>query len=331
MQFDRLKRHEFIRLLAGAMTSTGVLSNSILAQSQRSHRIALLSAGSSARDTWRPFREAMRELGYGENGLIFEARWSEGHNERLVDLARELVQLGPEVIVTASSAAALAAKQATSTIPIVTAFTADPVGAGLVSSLARPGGNVTGLSNIQEDTAGKELELLKMAAPHVTRVAVLVNPSNPSHANEVRGARDAAKTLQVELVEIEFRTPKEATGSLARVLNAQAEALLVLADPLFLLEANRIAAFATSNKLPAIYGLREHAMAGGLMSYGPDVNQSFRRAAFYVDKILKGAKPADLPFERPTKFELVVNLKTAKALGLTIPPSILARADDIIE
>jgi putative ABC transport system substrate-binding protein len=178
---------------------------------------------------------------------------------------------------------------------------------------------VTGLSNIQEDTTGKELELLKIAAPHVTNVAVLTNPANPSHANELRAARDAARALGVELVTIEVRTPAEVEGAFATIMNARADAILVLADPLFSVEASRIAAMASRNRLPAVYGLREHVMAGGLMSYGPDLKDSYRRAAIYVDKILKGAKPADLPFEQPTKFDLVVNLKAAKALGLAIP------------
>jgi putative ABC transport system substrate-binding protein len=324
-----MRRREFVTLLGGAMAGSGLLSAGE-AQSSKGHRIALLSATKSNESPWRPFREALRDLGYGENDLVIEARWADGHNERLAELARELVQLAPDVIVTGSSAAALAAKRATSTIPIVTAFTADPVGSGLGSSIARPGGNVTGLSNIQEDTAGKELELLKTAAPHVSRVALVINPTNPSYANEVRGAQDAAKMLQVDLVEIEIRTPEEVEGALVKVINA-ANALLVLADPLFTFEAARIAAFAASNKLPAVYGLREHVAAGGLMSYGPDRKQSFRQAATFVDKILKGAKPADLPFERPIKFELVINLKTAKALGLAIPPALLARADEVIE
>jgi putative tryptophan/tyrosine transport system substrate-binding protein len=325
-----MRRREFVTLLGGAMAGSGLLSDSGEAQSPKGHRIALLSATSSNESPLRPFREALRDLGYGENDLVIEARWADGHNERLAELARELVQLAPDVIVTGSSAAALAAKRATSTIPIVTAFTADPVGSGLASSIARPGGNVTGLSNIQEDTAGKELELLKTAAPHVSRVALVINPTNPSYANEVRGAQDAAKMLQVDLVEIEIRTPEEVEGALVKVINA-ANALLVLADPLFTFEAARIAAFAASNKLPAVYGLREHVAAGGLMSYGPDRNQSFRQAATFVDKILKGAKPADLPFERPIKFELVINLKTAKALGLAIPQSLLVAADELIE
>jgi putative tryptophan/tyrosine transport system substrate-binding protein len=301
------------------------------AQLSKTRRLALLSGGSSSLDLWRPFREAMRDLGYSEDDLVIEARWAEGHNERLGELARELVRLAPEVIVTGSSAAALAAKGATSTTPIVTAFTADPVGSGLAASIARPGGNVTGLSNMQEDTTGKELDLLKTAAPQVTRVAVVSNPANPSHVSEFRGARDAASALAVEIIPIEVSAPEEIDGAFNAVTKKRADALLVLADPLFTVEAHRIATLASSSHLPAIYGLREHVMAGGLMSYGPDLKDSYRRAAIYVDKILKGAKPADLPFEQPTKFELVVNLKAAKALGLPIPESPLSRADEVIE
>lgn len=245
--------------------------------------------------------------------------------------AAELVGLAPEVIVTGSSAAALAAKKATSTIPIVTAFTADPIGAGLAASLARPGGNVTGLSNVQEDTAAKVLQLLKSAAPNATRIAVLINPGNPSHAHEWRGTQEAARVLHTELFSAEIRDPGEMDGAFATVKSGHADALAVFADPLFLLEASRIADFAASNKLPAIYNLREHVEVGGLMSYGPDLKDSFRRAAVFVDKILKGARPADLPIEQPTKFELVINLKTAKALGLTIPPALLTGADEVIE
>ena len=300
------------------------------AQTVKRHRIALLSSTSRAQN-WEVFREAMRRLGYGEQELAIESRWADGHNERLAGLAAELVRLAPDVIVTGSSAAALAAKQATSMIPIVTAFTADPVGTGLVASIARPGGNVTGLSNIKEETAGKELELLKIAAPHASRIAVLTNPANPSHAAELRGAQETARSLGIELRAIEVRGPGDIEGAFAMMASARADALAVLADPLFFAEASGIADRAASHKLPAIYGFKEHVAAGGLMSYGPDIKDSFRRAATYVDKILKGAKPADLPVEQPTKFELVVNLKVAQALGLTIPPTLLARADEVIE
>jgi ABC-type uncharacterized transport system substrate-binding protein len=201
----------------------------------------------------------------------------------------------------------------------------------LAVSLARPGGNLTGLSNIMEDTAGKELVLLKTAAPNATRIAILTNPGNPAHVKELQGAREAAATLGADLVPVEVRAPGEIDNAFAEIKGASVDALVVLADPLFTGHARPIADFAVKQKLPAIYGLREHVRAGGLMSYGPDLKDSYRRAALYVDKILKGAKPADLPIEQPTKVELAINLKTAKALGLTVPQSLLARADEVIE
>ena len=328
------RRHRWLtrRLVLGA-TWVYLVPGTSLAQSDRRRRIATLSGGSHATGeaNWRAFREAMRALGYREEELAIESRWADGHNERLPAFAAELVGLAPEVIVTGSSAAALAAKKATSTIPIVTVFTADPIGAGLATSLARPGGNVTGLSNVQEDTVAKVLQLLKTAAPSVTRIAVLINPGNPSHAHELRVAQEAARVLRTELFSVEVRDPGEIDGAFAAVKSGRADALAVLADPLFLLEASRIADFAASNKLPAIYNVREHVEAGGLISYGPDLKDSFRSAAVFVDKILKGARPGDLPIEQPTKFELVINLKTARALGLTVPQSLLTRADEVIE
>jgi len=313
-----------------ALAGIGFLSHAVRIDAAERHRIALLSGGSE-NDGWRAFREAMRGLGYGEDELLIEPRWAEGHNDRLPELARQLVQLAPEVIVTGSSAAALAAREATRTIPIVSAFTANPVGSGLAASLARPGGNVTGLSNVQEDTTGKELELLKAAAPHITRVAVVTNPTNPSHPAELEGARQAAPVLGLEIMPIEVGAPNEIEPAFEAIKKQGADALLVLADPLYTVSGHNIADLAANNRLPAIYGFREHVLTGGLMSYGPDFKDSFRQAAIYVDKILKGAKPADLPFEQPTKFELVINMKTAKALGLIVPQSLLARADEVIE
>jgi putative ABC transport system substrate-binding protein len=307
-----------------------LVSNAGRGQAIASHRIGTLSGGPPT-EHWEVFRQALTKLGYGERELSIESRWAEGHNERLPRLAAELVQLNPEVIVTGGSAAAVAAKQATSTIPIVTVFTADPIGAGLAASIPRPSGNVTGLANIQEDTVGKELELLETAVPRAGRIAVLTNSSNPSHPEEWRGAQEAAHTLHIDLLSVSAEAPGEIDSAFATMTGGRADALVVLADPMFATEASRVADLATRHKLPAIFALREHVAAGGLMSYGPDIDDSFRRAADYVDKILKGAKPADLPFEQPVKFELVINLKTAKALGLTIPPAILARADEVIE
>jgi putative ABC transport system substrate-binding protein len=302
-----------------------------LAQPGDQHHIAYLSAGLHTSEAKDFFKEAMHALGYAEEQLSIESRYAEGDSQRLAGLAAELVRASPEIIVTGSAAAAVAAKQATSSIPIVTIFTADPVGTGLAASLARPGGNLTGLSNIMEDIAGKELELLKTAAPNATRIVILTNPSNPAHPKELQGAREAAAALGAEIVPVEIRAPGEIDNAFAAIKGAGADALVVLADPLFTAEARPIADFAVKQKLPAMVAFREQVIAGGLMSYGPDLKDSYRRAAVYVDKILKGAKPADLPIEQPTKVELVINLKTAKALGLTVPQSLLARADEVIE
>jgi putative tryptophan/tyrosine transport system substrate-binding protein len=319
----------FLLMLASA--ASPLMLSLGLAQSVKQHRIAYLSAGLQTSEAKDFLKEAMQSLGYREAELSIESQYAEGDNRRLAGLAAELVRTSPEIIVTASAAAAVAAKHATSSIPIVTIFTADPVGSGLAVSLARPGGNLTGLSNIMEDTAGKELELLKTAAPNANRIAILTNPGNPAHPKEMQGAREAAATLGAELVPVEIRVPGEIDNALGAIKGAGSDALVVLADPLFTGHARAIADFAVKQKLPAIYGLREHVRAGGLMSYGPDLKDSYRRAAVYVDKILKGAKPADLPIEQPTKVELVINMKTAKALGLTVPQSLLARADQVIE
>jgi len=314
-----------------ASAAAALMLNVGFAQPVKQHRIAYLSAGLQTSEAKDFFKEAMQALGYSEAELSIESRYAEGDTQRLVGLAAELVRASPEIIVTGSAAAAVAAKQATSSIPIVTIFTADPVGSGLAASLARPGGNLTGLSNIMEDTAGKEVELLKAAAPTSTRIAILTNPGNPAHPKELQGAREAAATLGADLIPVEVRAPGEIDNAFGAIKAAGADALVMLADPLFTAQAKPIAEFAVKQKLPAIYGLREHVMAGGLMSYGPDLKDSYRRAALYVDKIFKGAKPADLPIEQPTKVKLVINMKTAKALGLTIPQSLLARADEVIE
>ncbi len=318
--------------LIGAAVAPWMSLDLSRAQALRRHRIATLSGGTrtTGASLWEAFREGLRTLGYSDKELAIESRWADGQYERLSGLAAELVRLDPDVIVASSSAAALAAKQATSSIPIVMAFTADPVGVGLVASFSRPGGNVTGLSNSKEDTAGKEVEFLKTAAPQVSRIAVLTNPANPSHAGEWRGALEAAQALRVELIAVEVRGRGDIDPAFV-TMGAQVDGVVVLGDPLFFAQAGHIADRAAREKLPAISGFREHVAAGGLMSYGPDIKDSFRRAATYVDKILKGANPAELPIEQPTKFELVINLRTAQALGLTIPPFLLARADEVIE
>ncbi len=297
-------------------------------------RIGWLSTGSTTSHglLLEGFREGLRELGYTEGkNIAIEYRWAEGRVDRLPQLATELVQLKVDVLVTAGSPGILAAKQATTTIPIVMALGGDPVGSGYVASLARPGGNITGLSNLAEDLVAKLLELLMKAVPGVSRVAVLSNPANPAHASFRRVIQGAAGTMGVKLLPVNASGPREFDGAFATMIREHAGGLVELPDPMFLTERNRLTGLANQNRLPAIYGFREHAAAGGLMAYGVNLRDSYRRAATYVDKILKGAKPADLPVEQPTKFELVINLKTAKALGLTIPPSVLVRADQVIE
>ena len=278
------------------------------------------------------FPQGLRDLGYVEGrNLIIEWRWAEGRVERFPDFAVELVRLKVDVIVATQSSAALAAKNATRTIPIVTVLVADPVGIGLVASLARPGGNVTGLTSVAVELGPKQLELLREAVPKVSRVAVLSNPLNQFAPLQLREVEVAARVLGVQLQLLEARGPEQFDGAFAAMARERAGALLVLSDVLFFFHRTRIADLAAKSRLPAMYGFREHTEAGGLMSYGANISDLLRRAPTFVDKILKGAKPADLPVEQPTKFELVINLKTAKTLGLTIPQSILIRADKVIE
>ena len=242
------------------------------------------------------------------------------------------MSLKPDIIVTASTPAAHAAKQATSAIPIVMAYALDPVGEGLVASLARPGGNVTGLTFVVgPEIVGKDLELLKETVPKVSRVAVLVGPASRNSAILLRETQAAARVLAVKLQLLEVRSPNELEGAFAAMTRGRANALLVLPAPLIFVHARRIVDLAAKSRLPAVYPFRESVEAGGLMAYAANAPDMFRRAAVYVDKILKGAKPADLPVEQPTRFELVINMKTAKALGLTIPPSVLVRADHVIQ
>jgi len=282
------------------------------------------------------FRQGLRDLGYIEGrNVVIEYRSAEGKFERLPALAAELVALKVDVIVaTGGTLAALAAKQATRTLPIVFTAVADPVTSGLVTSLARPGGNVTGLSILASELVGKCLEQLKQAVPGVSRVAVLWQPGGvPERTDKdiLRGAEVAARALGVRLQFVEARGPEDFDRAFSDMTRARAGALTVLPSSMFGTERRRLVDLAAKTRLPAVYPWREFVDAGGLMAYGANVADLFRRAATYVDKILKGAKPADLPVEQPTKFEFVINLKTAKALGLTIPPSVLGRADEVIQ
>ena len=274
------------------------------------------------------FLEAMRALGYVEGqNLIMEYRAAEDHYERLPALAAELVRRKVDVLLAVITPAALAAKQATSTIPIVMMGVGDPVGSGLVASLARPGGNVTGVASLFPDLIGKQLEFLKDVLPTVSRVAVLWNPANPAHARVVQTAAVAAQRLGVQVHPVEARGPEALDSAFAAMTNAHADALLVVGDAMVFEHRRRLAELAALSHLPTMHNIQPFVEAGGLMAYGPSTRDLRRRAATYVDKILHGAKPADLPVEQPTKFELVINLKTAQALGLTMPPSLLLLAD----
>ena len=321
-----MDRRAFLSALSGGLFATPLAAEA--QQATRIYRIGLLGDVLSFLD--EAFREGLRELGYieGQN-IVIEHQSPEWKYERLPGLAADLVRLKVDVIVAASPAATKAAKQATSTIPIVFTVSGDPVADGFVASLARPGGNITGLATIGPELVGKQLEMLKAVAPKVSRVAVLQNPN--THRGVLRQAEGSARGLGVQLHSVEARTPSEIETAFATMRSQRVDGILVLRDALFRAQRAQITALAAKNRLPAVYGLREEAEAGGLMAYGASVPQLYRRAATYVDKILKGAKPGDLPVEQPTKFELVINLKTANALGLTIPPALLQRAEQVIE
>ena len=278
------------------------------------------------------FRQGLRDLGWVEGqNLTVEYRWAEERLERLPDLARDLARLKVDVFVAATSPAVQAAKDATATIPIVMTNAGDAVATGFVASIARPDANITGLSMMGGELVGKQLQILKEVVPNLSRVALLWNPTNSSNAPQLRHAQDAVRTLRVRLQPLEVRGPGDIEGAFTTMTKEHAGGVLVLLDSMLVANRTRIAELAAKSRLPAIYGLTDHVKAGGLMAYGPNVADMYRRAATYVDKILKGSKVGDLPIEQPTKFELVINLKTAKALGLTIPQTILLQADQVIE
>ena len=297
------------------------------------YRIGFLSPSASADPSiLDAFREGLRELGYVEGrNIAIASRWAEGKYDRLPGLAAQLVDLKVDIIVATAVPAIRAAKEATRTIPIIMAVVVDPMATGLVASLALPGENITGLSSMAPEVTGKQLEMLKEVVPKASLVAVLWNPANAGNAPQVRQAQNAARALGVRLQPLEARGPSEIDSAFATMTSEQAGAVIVLVDAMFLDHRTQIADLAARRRLPAVYGLSDHAEAGGLMAYGPNRLAIVRRAATYVDKILKGAKPGDLPIEQPTRFALVINPKTAKALGLTIPPSLLQRADQVIE
>jgi putative tryptophan/tyrosine transport system substrate-binding protein len=299
-------------------------------------RVGYLSPGSPS-DLVRlrrfgAFRQGLRDLGHVEGqNIAIESRWADGNYDRYPALAADLVRVKSKVIVAVGGAATQATQQATKTIPIVMSVVLDPVGSRLVASLARPGGNITGVSVMAPDIVGKQLQLLKEAVPSVSRVAVLWNPANPGSAPQLREVEATSRALKMQLQVLEARVPQEIDSAFAAMTRERAGAVVILADAIFTNQRRQIAELSMKGRLPSVYGVREYAEAGGLMDYSVDSLYLEGRAAIYVDKILKGAKPADLPIEQPTKFELIINLKTAKALGLTIPPSLLARADQVID
>jgi putative ABC transport system substrate-binding protein len=326
-----MRRREFLSVLSGAALFNPL---SVRAQQSLSPLIGVLDAASevSAAAYHEAFRSGLRQLGYidGRN-IRLEYRYADGVLDRLPDLAADLVQLNPKIIVSAPLPANLALHRATSTIPIVMATGADPVGFGLVQSLSHPGGNITGLTNFAEELASKQLDLIRALLPDLARVGVLVNVTNPLHVPEWQKTQAAAADASLALVRFDLRVIEDIEPAFAQFIREKVGAVLIPPDATFAAHRERIAELAAKSGLPAIYFNRRSVEAGGLLSYGPDLLESYRRAAVFVDKILKGAKPADLPIERPTKIEFVINLKAAKALGLTVPPQLLARADEVIE
>ena len=301
-------------------------------QARKAPQIGVLGAGPAPVSLAGALREGLREFGYveGEN-IAIEWRDPQGRQEAYPEAAAELVRLKVDVIIAAGTPATLAAKNATKEIPIVMTLVSDPVGAGFVASLSQPGANITGLASIANEVVGKQLELLKEAIPEVSRVAVLRNPGNQSHPLMLRGADAVRRALGVQLQILDARNPEEFDATFTAMTRKQAGALLVLADGMFFQHRTRITDLAAKRRLPAMFQGKENVEAGGLMSYGVSVPDMVRRAATYVGKILNGAKPADLPVEQPTKYELIINMKTAKGLGLAIPQSLLLRADQLIE
>ena len=319
------------RRLLGSMGL--VLVAPALAQGPKVRRIGFLGVPTAASYTARieALRAGLRDYDYVEGkNIVIEWRWADGRLERLPQLAAELVRLNVEVIVTHTTPSTMAAKKATSTIPIVITAVGDPVSTGLVQSLARPGGNVTGLTFLQAELTTKRLELIRQTYPRAKRVGLLTNPANPSHAVYFQSLAEPARALKIDLQQFGARAKEELDGVLASMLAGKVDAAVIAEDPVTIGNARQIAEKARELRLPII-GFREIAEFGGLMAYGVDLNQSWRRSAFFVDRILKGAKPAELPIERASRFEMLVNLKTAKALGVRIPQSVLQGADRVIE
>jgi putative ABC transport system substrate-binding protein len=325
-------RRDVITLLGGAAAAWPLAARA--QQSAKVPRIGFLgnSTATLEANLLGPFREGLRELGYQEGrNLAIEFRWADGTYERFPALIAELIALNVDLIVTAGTPASLAVKKATTSTPLVMVAVGDPVATGLVATLARPGGNITGLTSISSEMEGKRLELLKEAVPSISHVAVLWNAISPIQIIDERETQAAAQTLGVKVLSLGVRSTEEIEDAFAAIIRERPGGLLVLADRLFLHNRARIMSFAAQNRLPGVYAYREFVEAGGLMAYGPSYADMHRRAAWYVDRILKGTKPADLPVQAPAKFELVVNLRAAKALGVSLPPQLLGRADEVIE
>ena len=320
--------------LTGSVALLAALRGAEAQQARRLPRIGWLGTGTvaTAERGLTPFREGMKALGHVEGQTyVLESRYADGRRERLRELAAELVKVPVDVLVVSGTPGALAAKEATTTIPIVFPNSSDPVGTGVVASLARPGGNATGLSLMASDLSGRRLALLRELIPGMGRVAILWDSSNPGMALRVNETQSAATQAKLTLYDAGARNLDELEASFARMRDQRSDALVVTVEAFTLRHMTRIIEFASQQRIPTMYEDRTFVDAGGLVSYGPSSTDNFRRAATYVDKILKGAKPGDLPVEQPTKFELVINMKPAKALGLTIPPSLLLRADQVLE
>ena len=328
-----MNRRTFVELAAGA-----ILTLPLAIEAQQTGGVPrigylVVNRAEVSQGPLAAFRQGLRERGWVEGqNIVIEVRYAEGHVDQLPPLVAELIRLKVDIIVTTSSSTTWAAKDATKSIPIVMGVSADALGEGLVTSLAHPGGNITGMTYlIGPEIAGKHLELLMAVAPAASRLAVLANPANRSHANLTRELKAAARTFGVQLNVFDAGSPDQIDSAFAAMTRERAAALLVLTDSVFVGQRRRIADLAARNRLPAMYYQREFVDAGGLISYGASLSDIYRHAATHVDKILKGAKPGDLPIEQPTNFQLVINLKTAKALGMTIPQSVLARADEVIQ
>lgn len=324
------RRRIIFALGAGALAA----SLRSFAQQQKTYRVGILSVGSpaSAKSAIEAFVQGLRDLGYVEGkNISIERRFAEGNRDRLPALATELVQLKVDVILATSSFAVQAARQVTSTIPIVMTGVGNPVGSGFVASLSRPGGNITGLSNVSIDVSSKYLELLHAAVPNLSRVALMINPAHPNHPTVLKQVQAGGKLIDVKILPFEVSVISEIERALGAIMRERPSALIVPPDPSFPIKERQIAEFAVKNRLPTMFGFQSAVEAGGLMSYQPNNSDMYHRAAALTDKIFKGTRPGDIPVELPTRFELALNLKTAKALGLTVPQELLLRADKVIE